>query len=64
MDKIDRIISTILVVILSVLSGLLIMSLFIYFFGIEEITDKALVACIGTMVSTLIWDKILLKEED
>jgi len=62
MDKIDRIISTILVVVLSILTGLLFMSFTVYLFGMEDILDRILVTLIGTGVSTLIWDKIFIED--
>lgn len=60
MDKIDRIISTILVIVLSILTGLLFMSFTVYLFGTEDVLDKILVTLIGTGVSAVIWDKIFL----
>ena len=62
MDKIDRIISTILVIVLSILTGLLFMSFTVYLFGMEDILDKILMALIGTGISTLVWDKIFIED--
>lgn len=62
MNKIDRIISTILVIVLSILTGLLLMSFTVYLFGMEDILDKVLVTFIGTGVSALIWDKIFIED--
>lgn len=62
MSKIDRIISTILVIVLSILTGLLFMSFTVYLFGIEDILDKILVTLIGTGVSALVWDKIFIED--
>lgn len=62
MNKIDRIISTILVIVLSILTGLLFMSFTVYLFGMEDILDKILVTLIGTGVSALVWDKIFIED--
>lgn len=62
MNKIDRIISTILVIVMSILTGLLFMSFTVYLFGMEDILDKILVTLIGTGVSALIWDKIFIED--
>lgn len=62
MSKIDRIISTILVIVLSILTGLLFMSFTVYLFGMEDILDKILVTLIGTGISAVIWDKIFIED--
>ena len=55
-----KIIGQILVVILSIVTGILFMSLTVYLFNMEDILDKLLVVFIGTGVSAIIWDKIFL----
>lgn len=56
----SKIIGQILVVILSIVTGILFMSLTVYLFNMEDILDKLLVVFIGTGVSAIIWDKIFL----
>ena len=56
----SKIIGQILVIILSIVTGLLFMSLTVYLFNMEDILDKLLVVFIGTGVSAIIWDKIFL----
>lgn len=57
----SKIIGQILVIILSIVTGLLFMSLTVYLFDMEDILDKILVTLIGTGVSALIWDKIFIE---
>lgn len=56
----SKIIGQILVIILSIVTGILFMSLTVYLFGMEDLLDKLLVIFIGTGVSAIIWDKIFL----
>lgn len=56
----SKIIGQILVIILSIVTGILFMSLAVYLFNMEDILDKLLVIFIGTGVSAIIWDKIFL----
>jgi len=58
----SKIIGQILVIILSIVTGILFMSLTVYLFNMEDILDKLLVTFIGTGVSAIIWDKIFLED--